>query len=168
MLRFLCPAIATYRCLDIEADYFTKHELKGLILDVDNTLVPWGEKEVSSAYKQWLQQLQQSGIKICLLSNNRNFRVEMIAATEGILFVSKALKPSLKGFKAALALLKLLPRETAVMGDQLYTDILGGNLSGCHTIWVKPLSNREFLGTKITRFLEKITVAWLRHKNMLH
>ncbi len=115
----------------------------------------------------WLQGLLADGLKVGLVSNNRRRRVREIAGQLAIPYVSRAYKPAKTGFRQVAAVMGLSPGAVAVVGDQLFTDVLGGNRLGMFTIWVKPMSAREFIGTKVTRQLEKLTVRMLRSKGLL-
>jgi HAD superfamily phosphatase (TIGR01668 family) len=167
MLRLLCPNRIVLVSYEIDAVYLQKQQLAGVIVDLDNTIIAWGSPTLPEATINWVKKLQAAGIKVCLLSNNRGPRVGRIANILKVPFVSKACKPRALGFRQAVRVMNLLPRQVAVIGDQIYTDILGGNRIGCHTIWVTPLSTKEFFGTKITRRLEKLTVLLMRRKGMI-
>jgi HAD superfamily phosphatase (TIGR01668 family) len=94
-------------------------------------------------------------------------RVKSIAAIFGIPFISRAYKPAKTGFHHAVTAMELPRDQVAVVGDQLFTDILGGNRIGLVTIWVRPLCTQEFIGTKITRRLEKLAVRILKAKGLM-
>jgi HAD superfamily phosphatase (TIGR01668 family) len=85
----------------------------------------------------------------------------------GIPFVSKATKPRVKGFAAAMELLGVRPEETVVVGDQIFTDILGGNRAGAYTILVVPIDPREFLGTRLVRVVERRVLNYLQRQGLL-
>jgi len=141
--------------------------INGIIFDLDNTIIPWDSPTMSPEIIQWLHALLAQGFKICLVSNNMGKRVQTIAGMFGIPFVSRAYKPAKTGFRQAIAAMELTDRQVAVVGDQLFTDVLGGNRLGLYTIWVAPLSSTEFVGTKITRRLEKLAVRMLRAKGLM-
>lgn len=167
MFQLLCPNRIVAMTYEIDPEYLRSQQLAGVIVDLDNTIVVWNSLIIPEDIRLWVGKLYAAGIQICLLSNNCGPRVEMIADILNMPFVSNACKPRSQGFRRAVRTMNLLPGEVAVVGDQIYTDILGGNRIGCHTIWVTPLSTQEFLGTKITRWLEKITVLLLRRKGMI-
>jgi uncharacterized protein len=168
MLRLLCPNRSEAVIYDIEPCDLQREKILGMIVDLDNTIIPWSSPNVPEATMQWVRKLKVVGIQVCLLSNNHGPRVQKIAKILEVPFVSKACKPMSHGFRQAIQMMDLLPQQVAVVGDQIYTDILGGNRIGCYTIWVSPLSTKEFMGTKITRRLEKLTVLLLRHKGLFH
>lgn len=153
--------------LTINMEELKRREIKGIIIDLDNTIIPWDSSELPSDIFDCLQHWLDNGLKICLLSNNTRKRVEQIATTLKIPYVYRAFKPANSGFNKALSLLNLSSAEAAVIGDQLFTDILGGNRLGLFTIWVAPLANQEFIGTKVTRKIERFAVRILRKKGIL-
>ena len=129
-----------------------------MVLDLDNTLVMWHALEVSTEVRQWVRDLHDAGIKMCLLSNtHKPKRVRVVAEDLGIHFVPGGAKPRRRGFRRAVEAMGLQIEETAMVGDQLFTDIWGGNRTGLRTILVEPIAAREFWGTKIVqRPLERL------------
>lgn len=167
MYDLLCPNLIIKSLYDIEAHTLKQQGIKGIIFDLDNTIIPWDSPTMSPEIIDWLQELLAQGFKLCLVSNNMGKRVRNIGGTLGIPFVSRAYKPAKSGFRQAMATMELTDRQVAVVGDQLFTDILGGNRLGLYTIWVTPLSAKEFIGTRITRRLEKLAVGMLRAKGLM-
>lgn len=152
---------------DIDMNTLQQKGIRGIIFDLDNTIIPWDSPNMSPDVIQWLKNVVVQGFKICLVSNNMDKRVKNIAGIFGIPFVSRAYKPAKSGFRQAIVALDLTEDQVAVVGDQLFTDILGGNRLELYTIWVTPLSTKEFIGTRITRRLEKLTVRILRAKGLM-
>ena len=141
-------------CLDLE-------KLKALgidtiITDLDNTLVPWVEHEANPTLLAWLEQLRARGFKVCLVSNALEQRIAHFRQVLGIPGLSKANKPSRRAFLQALDLLGSRPEQAAMIGDQVFTDVLGGNRLGLYTILVVALCRREFLGTRVLRLVERV------------
>lgn len=167
MYNLLCPQIIAKSLYDIEFNTLEQKGIKGIIFDLDNTIIPWDSPNMSPDIIQWLNALLAQGFKICLVSNNMGKRVKNIAGIFGIPFISRAYKPAKSGFRQAIAAMELTNSQVAVVGDQLFTDVLGGNRLGLYTIWVAPLSAKEFAGTKITRRLEKLAVRILRAKGLM-
>lgn len=167
MYSLLCPNLIYNSLHDLEYNHLKSRGIKGIIFDLDNTIIPWDSQEMSPEIIAWLNSLLAEDFKICFLSNNMGKRVKSIATIFNAPFVSRAYKPAKKGFRQAIATMELSPNQVAVIGDQLFTDILGGNRLGLVTIWVKPLSAKEFIGTKITRRLEKLAVGLLKAKGLL-
>jgi hypothetical protein len=138
------------------------HGIKGLMLDLDNTLITSAKRQMGENVYQWLTALAAMEFQVMIVSNNRLSRVKDIAGQWSIPFVANACKPVSGGFLKALNLMRLEPHQVAIIGDQLFTDILGGNWLGLYTILVQPLSPQEFFGTKIQRPLERWVIRRLR------
>lgn len=162
MYNLLCPNQRANVLQDIDIFALQAKAFKGIIFDLDNTIIPWAGSIMQPEIVSWIIQLQQHGFKICIVSNNRHTRVQEIAANLGVPFVSRAHKPLKKGFRQALHILQLSCSEVVVIGDQLFTDVLGGNRLGLYTIWVKPMSSQEFITTQAVRWLEKIACSFLK------
>ncbi len=167
MYRLLCPTLAVETLFDIDIDALAAQGIRGIIFDLDNTIIPWDSREMDATIVAWLRDVLDRGFKVAIVSNNWRGRVREIAARFDLPFVSRAYKPAKTGFRRALAELGLEPGEVAVVGDQLFTDVLGGNRLGLMTIWVKPLSANEFIGTLIQRRAERLAVRMLRAKGLM-
>lgn len=133
--------------------------IKGLIFDLDNTLTEWN-KELSSETTAWLKDAKNIGFKLCFVSNNSDIRVREVADVVDVPFVARAGKPLRRSFRKAMGLMRTTTDTTAVVGDQIFTDIWGGNRLGLLTILVSPISSKEFLGTRVVRLLENILLKW--------
>lgn len=166
-MRYLRPA--EYRESIFEIDLQSLHDrgIRAVMLDLDNTMVEWNNPEPTEALLGWLDRVQSLGMKACIVSNNTGSRVRTFAAKVGVPFISKAVKPSRRGFREAMALLGVRPEETAVVGDQIFTDILGGNRSGAYTILVVPIHRQEFIGTKVLRVFERLVLRYLDRRGLL-
>ena len=140
----------------INAEVLEKHQLQAIIVDLDNTILPWRGKDIPAQTKQWFKLNIQAGIKFCIVSNNSSRRVSRLAGDLGIPAISRAAKPRRKNFRRALLVLDTAPENTAVVGDQIFTDVLGGNRMGLFTILVSPINKYEFIGTRLMRKLEKL------------
>lgn len=140
---------------DIDLGVLTQQGIRGILLDLDNTLVPWNGWEVSAATAQWVKEARRRGFRLAILSNSVGRRAHAVARRLGIFALSTAWKPLPSGFRKALAQLGTGPAETAVVGDQLFTDVAGGNAAGLFTIWVQPLSPREMPHTRFLRWAER-------------
>lgn len=167
MLKLLTPSMVADTLYDIKLAELRKQGVRGIAFDLDNTIVPWNSQEICPEVLVWLNNLVAQDFKLCLISNNSKGRVSKVAQQCNAPFVAKALKPSRSGFRQAAKTMGLNPGNVAIVGDQLFTDILGGNRLGMVTIWVKPLSTKEFVGTKITRQLEKLTIYLLKSSGRL-
>ncbi len=140
---------------DITPQWLLERGLKAVLLDLDNTLVPYKTYgEAPEGLVQWLQTLKEAGVQVMLVSNGSRGRVRYWREKLGVPGFGPAGKPWF-GFRKALRRLTLTPREVAVVGDQLFTDVLGGNLIGAYTVLVPPLSKREMGYTRLVRRLER-------------
>lgn len=168
ILSLLCPdqVAESVTCVDVAA--LKCRRIEALLMDLDNTLVPWRGYDVSTGVLEWLRGAEAQGLKLCIVSNTRfPKRLARLAGKLGMPFVNAAFKPRRGAFRAALALLDVEPSSAAVVGDQVFTDILGGNRLGLHTILVRPLSRREFAGTRISRLFERVVLWMLGRRGML-
>lgn len=150
LLRRFCPALRIHRITDVTPQFLAEHCLRALVLDLDNTLVGWRGEEIAPEVAAWAKETLAAGIRLCIVSNtHRPRRLESLANRLGVQWVPSGGKPRRKGFRQALAAMGTTPAETAVVGDQLLTDIWGGNRAGLLTILVEPLSEVEFWGTRV-------------------
>ena len=151
---------------EISIDLLKKNHIKGLILDVDNTLIDF-EKEMPTGVKEWVETLKKFEIKFCILSNSNNVeKVGAVAEKLDIPFIHFAKKPFRVGFEKAQKVLELEANEIAVVGDQIMTDVIGANRSKMFPILVKPIDEKDYLVTKIKRPFEKIIINfYLKRKN---
>ncbi|WP_038070992.1 YqeG family HAD IIIA-type phosphatase [Thermus scotoductus] len=148
----LFPRAVLPSLLHLTPKWLEERGLKGVILDLDNTLLPYGEEEPLPEHQAWLEALKAE-VPVYLLSNALPDRFARIQGRLGLPGHAPALKPWL-GFQRALKALGLPPQEVAVVGDQIFTDVLGGNLVGAYTVLVPPLREREFFYTRFIRMLE--------------
>lgn len=132
--------------------------IRVLLLDLDNTLLPRDTNVVPDELKAWAAGLRERGFSVCLVSNNWHERVHHVASELGFDLVDKAIKPLPFAFRQALRLENATAKETAVIGDQLFTDILGGNMLGMRTILVAPLSATDLPHTLLLRRLEALVL----------
>ncbi|HWP31966.1 MAG TPA: YqeG family HAD IIIA-type phosphatase [Fimbriimonadales bacterium] len=161
-LRRFCPDYHALRIHHIEPDSLKKEGIKAVLLDVDNTLLPWKGMQTPKETLEWVKKCREIGLKLCLVSNTRNpRRLKILSEEWGIPFVRGRNKPAKSGFQKALELLDVKPEETVMIGDQIFTDIWGGNRAGIRTILVRPMHPREFIGTKVSRIAEKWLVKFL-------
>ncbi|SMB98629.1 hypothetical protein SAMN00808754_2454 [Thermanaeromonas toyohensis ToBE] len=161
MLKYLRPDLYVKSLQDVPLEDLVRRGIKGLIIDLDNTVTQWGRATLDSQVQDWFKNLRAYGLGACLLSNNRQKRVQAIAQNLGIPAIFRAGKPRARSFRQAMELLGTSPAETAVIGDQIFTDILGGNLLDLYTILVVPLDKKEFMGTRLIRLVERLVLKWL-------
>lgn len=156
----LVPDLYVASIFDLDLEQLRHHGLRGFILDLDNTLVEWGYPEPTEPLRRWVERLRGAGFRACIVSNNSPSRVQAFARSLSVPGIDKAVKPRRGAYRRAMALMGTGAAETAVVGDQIFTDILGGKRLGLYTVLVAPVSRTEFLGTRLTRMVEG---AWLRH-----
>ena len=154
----LYPDLYLTNIKEITLELLKENKIKGLILDVDNTLIDY-DKNIIEGAKEWCDKLKQNNIKICILSNtNKIKKVEKVAKILDLEYIYFAHKPNKKGFYKAQDLLGLKTEEIATVGDQIFTDVLGGNKVGMFTILTKPIDERDIAITRIKRPFEKIVI----------
>lgn len=155
MLELLRPDLYLESIHRLDLDALKRRGIRGLILDIDNTLVPWNDPDAPDSLREWLARVRASGLAVCLVSNNTRQRVATFAAATGIPYVSEGRKPAVRVYRAALRALGTTAAETAALGDQIYPDVYGAKRMGIYSVLVSPLSEREFVGTRIKRMLER-------------
>lgn len=161
----LKPDIKLHRVTDISAELLKKYGIKALILDVDNTLSTHHGEVLTDGLEDWLERMLKNGIKLVILSNSKQARVEPFAAKISLPFISMGLKPLPFKFSSALKLLGTKRRETAIVGDQIFTDTLGGNLYGVMTILLDPIKLEDSKGFKFKRKIERAVYKIYKIKN---
>lgn len=158
----LYPNLYLQNVEKITMELLTKNNIKGLILDIDNTLIDY-DKNLAKSTINWCKNLKKQGIKMCILSNTNKIRkVQKVAKALELEYIYFAHKPNKKGFYKAKTLLNLDNENIAVVGDQVFTDVFGGNRCNMFTILTKPLDKRDILLTKIKRPFEKIITNKLK------
>ncbi len=145
---------------EIDLDALAARGFEGMILDVDNTLLAHGTLEFGPGREEWAQRAVER-FSVCLLSNSvfgrRVRRLRELLGVPGISVWNWNRKPFSGGFRRALALTGTAPERTVMIGDQLLSDMLGGNRAGLHTILVTPIHPREFVVTRyVNRWLERM------------
>lgn len=139
----------------IDLDALRSQGITTLLVDIDNTVSPHHSAEVIPELRSWLASLPSQGFKVCFVSNNWHPDIYERAAALGFDVVCKAGKPLPFGFRRAARRLGVPMRECAVVGDQLFTDILGGTLAGALRILVQPLTQQDLPHTRMLRRLER-------------
>jgi HAD superfamily phosphatase (TIGR01668 family) len=156
MLKIFQPKLAVDSIFHIDLAGLKKKGIKYLLIDLDNTITEWNNHHLPDRAIEWFRNLNDFGIKACLVSNNSADKVSQVARSLGIPSVGKAQKPRRRAFRKAMELLGARGENTAMVGDQIFTDVLGGNRLGLFTILVMPVSTKEFIGTKFARLLERL------------
>lgn len=140
-LKFPLLADRTFRSIfDIEPSALAAAGIRLLLADLDNTLVPYGVPEPDEAVRAWERALKAEGVKLFILSNNRKSdRARRFAEALGVPFIGHAGKPKTPSFYRAMEEMGCTPAQTAIVGDQIFTDILGGRRAGVTTLLVEPI-----------------------------
>lgn len=140
---------------EITIQFIQKNKLKALILDVDNTLIDYN-KNLSNEKIEWAKNLKGQGVKLYILSNtNKKEKVEKVANKLEIPYILFAKKPSKKGFLKIQKELGINVEQIGVVGDQIFTDIIGGNRCNMFTILVEPVDKKDLLITAWKRPIEE-------------
>lgn len=139
---------------EISLEYLKENNIKGLILDVDNTLIDY-YRNISEETINWANNLKQNGIKMCILSNsNKHEKVKEVAEKLELEYIYFGIKPLKRGFKKAKKMLDLENNEIAAVGDQIFTDVLGANRMKMFSILVEPIEEKDIFITLIKRPIE--------------
>lgn len=143
------------RVEDISIEFLNKNKIKAVLLDVDNTLVDY-TKKMTDSVKTWAQNLKGQGVKLYILSNsNDKEKINNIVKELDIQYHSFAMKPLKRGFKKAQKSLGEKNQNIAIVGDQIFTDIIGGNRCQMYTILVEPINEKDFWYTLWKRPIER-------------
>jgi len=155
MSKKFFPAIAVDSIMDITDELLDRNHIKGLILDIDNTLVPNHVAEADENAVRWVETMKAAGYKLCIVSNASKKRVVRFNNRLQLYAVHRAMKPGTAAFKKACGIMGLGRENVAVVGDQIFTDVYGGNLAGMFTILVKPIDSKEGKLVRFKRIFEK-------------
>ncbi|PTX64806.1 hypothetical protein C8P63_10122 [Melghirimyces profundicolus] len=167
MLKRIVPDEFVQSVYEIDFNALQRRGVKAAIVDLDNTLVESNRPEATPELIRWLDRLQGMGFKVMIVSNNNRTRVSRFATPLRVPYIHRARKPLSAAFKKAMRRLEVGPGETVMVGDQLFTDVLGGNALGLHTILVVPVSEAEGFFTKLNRLLERVVFRWMKQRGLL-
>lgn len=140
---------------DVDPERLWEHGWRGIVLDLDNTCSAYHKPELADGVAAWVGRARDRGFRIVMVSNNFSERVAAAGLELGVPSVPNALKPLPFGFLRALRLLGTPRRATVVIGDQLFTDVLGAKLLGLKTVLTEPIVPHDFPLTRVLRFLER-------------
>lgn len=152
---------------DIDPAILKDKGIKGIITDLDNTLVPWDVADATPEVIEWFAQMKENGLQVTVISNNNEERVRIFSEPLNIPFLPSAKKPLKRTFNKGAKQMELNNHEVAVVGDQLLTDILGGNLAGFYTILVTPIVQTDAKITQFNRKIERSILRRLRKKGLI-
>ncbi len=146
---------------DIPYEKFYREGIRGVIFDIDNTLVPHGAPADQRAKELFLR-LHGMGMKTCLLSNNKEPRVASFASQVKSPYIFKGGKPGTKGYQRAMGLMGTDCRTSLFVGDQLFTDVYGANRAGIYAVLTKPIHPKEEIQIVLKRRLEAVVLLFYR------
>lgn len=164
--RFL-PSEYVKDIFHIKPEVLKEQGIKGIITDLDNTLVAWDCPDATPEIIEWLADMKEAGILVTIVSNNKEPRVKAFSVPLNIPFIARAQKPLNTAFVQARKQMGIKKEETVVIGDQLLTDILGGNRKGLHTILVAPVASSDAAITRFNRMIERRIMAGLKRRGLI-
>ncbi len=151
----LRPDLMVSAAHEVDPDMLSLQGIEGVLVDLDDTLLPSNSDRLAQPYRNWLDRLEANGIGVVILSNGERRRVTALSDALGVPALPLVGKPFRFAFRRGLQLLGTQPQATAMIGDQLFTDILGANLSGVHSILVSPLTPGKLPHTRVARHIER-------------
>ena len=161
----LLPKVIAPALPDISPEYLHNSGIKLLMLDFDNTIVPYTTNIPAGEMECWLQTMKNSDISICVVSNSKRDRVKIFCTKYGIDCITHAKKPFSKGVQQCLDRFGVPKTQCALVGDQIYTDVLGANCAGVKSILVKSIDNHTFW-LKARHILEKPFIYLARKRRI--
>ncbi len=155
MKKLLFPKAIAHSVYDLDPGRLAERGIKAVISDLDDTLTPYYHTAPNEKLCAWLAELKKQGIRVFILSNGKKRRVKPLCDALGVECIAMAMKPLPFSYLRVFRRLGLKREEVVYVGDQIFTDILGGNLSGLHTILVEPIAYKQSKREIKKRELEK-------------
>ena len=163
----LLPKFRADAITDIHGDFFQQQNVRLLMLDFDNTIVPYTTDEPTTLVAAWLKWMTDCNMYVCIVSNSKRDRVKIFCEKYGLHCITHAGKPGTKGILECLRKFGCKPEEAMLIGDQIYTDTLGGNRAGVRTVLVKSIHNHTFW-LKLRHVAELPFIAMARKRRICH
>ena len=160
------PRVITDAVTDIRPEWLKSRNIRLLMLDFDNTIVPYTTNTPTEAVENWLKAMLASDVQLCVVSNSKRDRVKIFCAKYGMDCITHAQKPFSKGIRECLDRYGIPADQAALVGDQIYTDTLGGNGCGVTSILVEAIDNHNFW-LKARHVLE-LPFIYLARKRRMH
>ncbi len=154
-MSLLRPDLYLETIYDLNIADLVRDGIVTVFLDIDNTMIPWDSDHIPPKLYDFIKRLENSGLKLFLLSNARRERVVQVSEALGVNGMGLARKPLKRGFAQALEITDSQKHQVLMIGDQIFTDVLGAKLFGIKAALVNQLSPKELLFTKLMRHLEK-------------
>lgn len=149
------PTAVCQRVTDLSPAFLKSLGAKALLLDVDNTLATYTSHTPAPGAVEWVESMGQAGFRMMIISNNFKKRVTSFGAAFGLDTLCFAIKPLPIGYLRAARRLKVKPRECVIIGDQIFTDIVGANLCGMKSVLLTPIEPEEGFTFKVRRHFER-------------
>lgn len=166
LVKFLLPNEFVQTVFEITPEKLQKLGIKGVITDLDNTLIEWNRADATEEIASWMKMMKDAGIKVIVASNNNEERVKIFAEPLGIPYIYRAKKPLGAAYVAAMKEIRLKTNEVAMIGDQLLTDIMGANRLKLYTFLVRPVAQSDGFVTLFNRFVERRVFNYLKRKGI--
>lgn len=163
MLERFYPHHEAETAAEIDYEGLFKQGFRGVIFDIDNTLVPHGAPADEKAVALF-KRLKEIGYRVMLLSNNKEPRVKSFNDAVAASYIFKAGKPRTAGYRKAMEQMGTKPEDTMFVGDQLFTDIWGAKKAGIETWLVKPIHPKEEIQIVLKRYLERIVLFFYHRR----
>ncbi|SEM30835.1 hypothetical protein SAMN05192533_102121 [Mesobacillus persicus] len=168
MLKYFLPDQHVKSIFDITPESLIEKGVKGIITDLDNTLVEWDRPSATPKLIEWFENMKKNNILVTIVSNNNEERVKAFSDPLVTPYIYRAKKPMTIAFNRAVKEMGLKKDETVVIGDQLLTDVFGGNRGGFHTILVIPVAQTDGLATRFNRAIERRLLNIFRKQGKLN
>lgn len=165
--KYFMPNDYVQSVFQIDIEKLANSGFKGIITDLDNTLVGWDVKTPTKEIQEWFKKANDLGLTITIVSNNSEKRVSSFSKDLDVDFIFKARKPMGRAFKKAIQHMNIKPEETVVIGDQMLTDVLGGNNNGLYTIMVVPVKKTDGFLTRLNRVIERRLLNYFKRKGYI-
>lgn len=164
MFKSFYPDMIMESAYDIDYEAIYQQGIRGVIFDIDNTLVEHGA-DADERAKDLFARLKKAGLKSCLLSNNKKERVDRFNKDIQTCSIYKGGKPFLKGYRKAMELMGTNVDNTLFVGDQLFTDVWGAKRTGMRNILVSPIDKKEEIQIVLKRYLEKVVLYFYKKEH---
>ena len=161
----LLPEYMTPAVFSLPPVFFKTRDIHLVLLDFDNTLLPYTSNSPSYAVIDWIRAMQEAQIQLCVVSNSRKCRARRFCNQYGIGCITHAKKPFGKGISRAIHRYRLPREQVALIGDQIFTDVLGANLQHVHSILVQPIRNHN-IWLKLRHLAEKPFIYFARRRRV--
>ena len=162
----LLPRIIIRQLPDLTPEMLTQRGIRLLMLDFDNTIVPYTRDDPEEGMLAWLKEMLVSDVQLCVVSNSKRQRVRIFCQKYGMDCITHAKKPFPKGIRECLGKYGLPPESCAIAGDQIFTDTLGGNCAGLTSILVKPIDNHN-IWLKLRHVVEQPFIFFARKRRIV-